>query len=80
MKNKIQTIYVKLLDEDIEVFVPTQAIQISDKVFEIVSYDEDLELENLEFKIRDKVVIGYKKIGEREEKKDEMVALYRYEI
>lgn len=58
MKNKIQTIYVKLLDEDIEVFVPTQASQISDKIFEIVSYDEDLELENLEFKIGDKVVIG----------------------
>lgn len=80
MKNKIQTIYVKLLDEDIEVFVPTQASQISDKIFEIVSYDEDLELENLEFKMGDKVVIGYKKIGEGEEKKDEMVALYRYEI
>ncbi|RDU61376.1 hypothetical protein CQA53_10235 [Helicobacter didelphidarum] len=79
MAKNIQTIYVRLLDEDIDVFVPVLAREVFENIFEIIAYDKDLESEHLEFDIGDKVMIGYKELGKQEEKKIEQVALYKYD-
>jgi len=47
MQDMIQTIYVRLLDEDIDVFVPVHARQVFDNIFEIIVYGKDLETEHL---------------------------------
>ncbi|TKX29415.1 hypothetical protein CQA38_04865 [Campylobacter sp. MIT 12-5580] len=74
----MQTIYVRLLDEDIEVFVPVNARKLFDKVFEIISYDKNLKGEALEFNIGDKVLVEYKELGEFKEKKKELIAIKIY--
>jgi len=46
---KISTIYVRLLDEGIEVFRPVQALYIKEQSYSILDHDYDPETETWEF-------------------------------
>ncbi len=46
---KIETIYVRLLDEGIEVFRPVRAVCLQEKLYKIIDQNYDPETETWEF-------------------------------
>ena len=50
------TIYVRLLDESVEVWRPVHAVEVRPHVYEILPQPYDRELELWEFDIGDRVV------------------------
>ena len=62
-----QTIYIKILDEVIDVYAPAIGEQITKNLFLILSISHQYKEENLEFVVGDKVLIQSKMLTNGEE-------------
>ena len=80
--SNIEPIYVKLLDEDIDVYRPVKAIKINDYIYKIIDDDQEAYKEDgevWEFKKGDMVKCSYKNLSKGSgKKKPTLVAASEY--
>lgn len=65
MINRIDEIYVKLMNEDVEVWRPIKAKYIKENIYQIVEQPYDIEIEKWEFSPGATVVCEYVNTAER---------------
>jgi len=78
----IETIYVKLLDEGVDVYRPVKAEKIGDNLYKIIDDSEKAYndfLEKWEYKTGDIVKCAYKELSKRNEKIPKLVAVKKQE-
>lgn len=54
--NDVQTIYVRLVDEVIDVWTPVKAVHLSDDVYRIIDQAYDRDIETWQFQPGDTVI------------------------
>jgi len=74
---KEETIYVYLLDEGVDVWRPVKAIHVRDKIYKIVSENQDQEDEKWQFSTGDFVRCELKHLSETDDYQDKLIAVER---